>query len=106
MKTTTDPPRPPRRTWERLLLAEHMVLALCVAAVLLFWTFEPEFVSAANAGNIASNMLPLLVLAIGQTFVLVTGGIDLSITATMALASVLGATIMTTDGGHLAGSPL
>ncbi|MGL4647811.1 MAG: ABC transporter permease [Caldilineaceae bacterium] len=42
-----------------------------------------------------SNMWPLLAVAIGQTFVLILGGIDLSQTSIMAMVSVIGAVIMT-----------
>jgi ribose/xylose/arabinose/galactoside ABC-type transport system permease subunit len=51
-------------------------------------------------------MLPLLVVAIGQTIVLIIAGIDLSVTAVIAMASVVGASVMTGDGGYLGGSDL
>ncbi len=52
-------------------------------------------------------MMPLLVVAIGQTFVLIVAGIDLSAPSILAMASVVGAAVITMDGGPLAGaSPL
>jgi ribose/xylose/arabinose/galactoside ABC-type transport system permease subunit len=51
-------------------------------------------------------MLPLLIVAIGQTFVLITGGIDLSVTSIIALSSVAGASVISSDQGLLAGHPL
>src|SRR5204863_326759 len=39
-------------------------------------------------------MLPLLIVAIGQTYVLISGGIDLSVTSIIALSSVVGAMTM------------
>jgi ribose/xylose/arabinose/galactoside ABC-type transport system permease subunit len=92
--------------WARRLLWEHLVLALSVAYIVALGPYVPGFATAANQGNVASSLLPLLVLAVGQTFVLVTGGIDLSVTAVIGLASVLGASVMTAEGGVLAGSPL
>lgn len=50
-------------------------------------------------------MLPLLALAIGQTVVLITGGIDLSITAIIAAASIVAARIVSNDNGLLAHQP-
>jgi ribose/xylose/arabinose/galactoside ABC-type transport system permease subunit len=46
-------------------------------------------------------MLPLLAVAVGQTFVLVTGGIDLSVTSIIALSSVAGGAIMSAETGIL-----
>lgn len=68
------------------------------------WPFTPNFASPQNVRNIFSNMLPLLIVAIGETFVLITAGVDLSVTSIMAMASVFGAWTMTSDGGLLAGS--
>ena len=44
--------------------------------------------------------MPLLVVAIGQTFVLIVAGIDLSAPSIIAMASVVGASVMTGDGGY------
>jgi ribose/xylose/arabinose/galactoside ABC-type transport system permease subunit len=51
-------------------------------------------------------MLPLIVVALGQMVILIIAGIDLSLTATIAMASVVGASVMTGTNGPLAGSPL
>ncbi len=90
----------------RALLAGHWVALLCVVLVAVLGPVVPGFSSAANLRNVFSSLLPLLAVAVGQTLVLITGGIDLSVTAVVALASVLGARVMTGDGGLLAGSPL
>jgi ribose/xylose/arabinose/galactoside ABC-type transport system permease subunit len=67
--------------------------------------FEPGLASSRNLANVFSNMLPLLVVAIGQTFVLITGGIDLSVTAIIGVASIAGGAVMSSSHGILAGSP-
>ena len=94
------------RARAKTVLAGHWVALLCVALVLVLGPLVPGFASAANLRNVFSSLLPLLAVAVGQTLVLITGGIDLSVTAVVALASVLGARVMTADGGLLAGSPL
>jgi len=53
-----------------------------------------DIASTSNLEAILSNVWPLLVIAIGQTFVLITAGIDLSQTAVMGLASVIGASLI------------
>jgi ribose/xylose/arabinose/galactoside ABC-type transport system permease subunit len=68
------------------------------------WPIVPEIVSLATLREVLTAMFPLLILAIGQTFVLLIAGIDLSITSTVAMGSVVAAEVMTGDGGVLAGS--
>jgi len=90
----------------RSLLADHWVALLCLALVAVLAPTVPGFATEANARNVISSLLPLLAVAVGQTVVLIAGGIDLSVTAVIALTSVLGAQVMTSQGGVLAGSPL
>jgi ribose/xylose/arabinose/galactoside ABC-type transport system permease subunit len=86
-----------------LLRSDAFVPMLCAVYALAVATFTPGFVSAENALNVLSNMLPLLIVAAGQTVVVVTGGIDLSVTSTIAMASTLGALAMTSWDSSLAG---
>ena len=81
----------------KLLLSEYFVLYLSIIYFLVLWPFIPRIASPQNLGNIFSNMWPLLAVAIGQTFVLIVAGIDLSQSAIIALVSVIGAAIMTTQ---------
>ena len=86
-----------RRILRKLLLSEYFVLYLSIIYFLVLWPFIPRIASPQNLGNIFSNMWPLLAVAIGQTFVLIVAGIDLSQPSIMALASVVGASVMTTQ---------
>lgn len=97
---------PARAFGFRLLQSEYLVAWLCIAWLALALPFTPELLSAANLGNVVASLLPLLVLATGQTIVLVAGGIDLSATSIIGLASVTGAALMNGTSGALAGSPL
>jgi len=89
-----------------LLRSEYLVLFLCAALFLGLAPFTPGLASAGNAINLLGNLLPLLVVAVGLTVVLIAGGIDLSVTSTIALTSVAGALVMNGDTGWLAGTPL
>lgn len=84
------------RAW---LLSEYFVLGLTLLLLVALAPFTPGLVSRANLLNILGYLLPLLIVAIGMTLVMITGGIDLSVTSTIALTSVVGATLMTRDGG-------
>lgn len=89
-----------RRTLLRLpgqvVLSDHFVLVLTVLYFLLIWAIYPHTAGRRNMANLFSNIWPLLALVLGQMFVLIVGGIDLSQTSIMAVTSVLGAMIMAT----------
>jgi ribose/xylose/arabinose/galactoside ABC-type transport system permease subunit len=89
----------------RWLESEHLVLVLTAVGFLVLWPITPGLATRENLANVLLTLLPLLVLACGQTVVLITGGIDLSACAIMAVASVVGGLAMNGDTGWLAGSP-
>ena len=80
-----------------LFFSEHFILYLSLVYFIILWLFLPYVANARNLSNMASNMWPLLALAIGQMFVLIIGGIDLSQTSIMAVVSVLGAAVMSSQ---------
>ena len=90
----------------RLLRSEYLVLLLSGILFAILAPITPGLASTGNLANLAANLLPLLVVAIGQTLVLIAGGIDLSVTATIAMSSVVGAFVMNGDDGWLRGSAL
>ena len=80
-----------RQSWvRRLLLSEYLVLLLTGLYVLVMLPLVPEIVAADTWRDILGAMVPLLIVAIGQTFVLIVAGIDLSATSILAISSVLG----------------
>ncbi len=86
------------RVFARVLFSEYFVLWLCLACFALLAPAVPGLASPRNLSNMFSNMLPLAVAAIGQTAVLIGGGIDLSVTSAIAMASTCGALAMTRGG--------
>lgn len=88
----------------RWFLSEYLVLWLTLAYVLAVGPFTPGFFTAGNFGNILATLLPLFIVALGQTVVLIAGGIDLSVTSVIGLSSVIGAMTMNTANGWLAGA--
>jgi len=88
-----------RSLLERVIASDYLVLALTVVYVAAMWFVVPEMVARDTLLDILAAMMPLLVVAIGQTFVLIVAGIDLSAPAVLAGASVVGASMMTGDGG-------
>lgn len=77
--------------------SDNFVLYLCVAYYILMCFLAPGFFSVNNSWNLLFNLLPLLIVAIGQTYVVLTAGIDLSAPSVIALTSVAGGYIMSAD---------
>lgn len=67
-----------------------LVAALCAATGWL----EPRFLSPSNIESLARQLVPLAIAAVGQAFVVIGGGLDLSVAAVMSLAGVVGIVIM------------
>jgi ribose/xylose/arabinose/galactoside ABC-type transport system permease subunit len=86
------------------LLSENLVLTMTIVYFAIVLPFAPEIASPDNLLDLALNVLPLFIAALGQTCVLITGGIDLSVTSVISFVSVLGALVMTGDDGLLAAS--
>lgn len=79
------------KLFKKLLMSEYFALILSVVYFLVIAAFVPSMFSARNMRNIFSNMWPLFTIAVGQTFVLLLGGIDISQSAIMSVTSVIGA---------------
>ena len=94
------------RLVRRVFLSEYLVLWLSLVYFAALAPFTPGFASWSNFQTILAYLLPLLVVAVGLTLVLIIGGIDLSVTSIIALASVVGGKIMSSEEGWLAGHAL
>ena len=87
-------------------LHAHPVVVVCIGYYLLMAILVPGFFGVNNSWNLIYNFIPLLILATGQTFVILTAGIDLSVTSIIAVTSVLGGYLMSTDFGIFDSEPV
>lgn len=65
----------------------------------VFALASPHFLQVNNLTNVAMQTAVIAIIAIGQTYVIVTAGIDLSVGAIAALAGVVAAEVMLRDVG-------
>ena len=79
-----------------LIVAVPVMLG--AALLLTMDLLAPNFFRPQNFLNVLVQTSSLGIMAIGMTFVMLGGGIDLSIPATMAFAAVLGAFVMPAAG--------
>lgn len=82
---------------KKLMVSEYFVLILSVVYFLIISIIVPSMMTVNNMKNIFSNIWPLLAVAIGQTFVLLLGGIDLSQISVISLTSVTGTMLLSTN---------
>ncbi|ONI60518.1 ABC transporter permease [Leifsonia sp. ALI-44-B] len=93
MSTTTEA-RPGRmqavaaQTRQLSFWAENAAPIGLVALVIVFSILSPTFLTLGNIRAMLVAAAILVILAIGQAFVITTGGIDLSISATMTLGAI------------------
>jgi ribose transport system permease protein len=73
------------------------VLGLIVLLTVIGCVFSPDFRSVQNFQNVFEQSAPLAFTALGQTVVIITRGIDLSIDAQIALLSSLASGIVDSD---------
>jgi ribose transport system permease protein len=78
-----------------------LLLVLLIAALTI--THRSQFATAYNVRQIAIQAAPLIILAVGQTFVMISGGIDLSIGSVLVASGVASAITMKHLGGLSAG---
>lgn len=77
----------------RLLSRSYLLLVL-LAMILVGSLVSEQFLTSRNALNVLSFSSIIALLAVGQFFVVLTGGIDLSVGAVLALATVVAALTM------------
>jgi len=80
---------------------QFLIVVAVVAECVIFAVLSPSFLSVDNFVNVALQIAIYGILAVGMTLVTITGGIDLSVGAVVALAGVATASLME----RLAGQP-
>ena len=104
------PPQPyehRRPTWGQRAQLGGQLWLVCVLGVVIadFSVRSSSFLSQANWLNTALTATEVLLLAVGQTFVIITGGIDLSDGAVLGLSGMVAGWVMASLGGSSAGDP-
>ncbi|HHQ4188860.1 TPA: ABC transporter permease subunit [Clostridium perfringens] len=70
------------------------LVLLCIVITIV----TPNFLSVSNITNVFTQVSVNAIIAIGMTFVILTGGIDLSVGSTLAISGAVGASIVKSTG--------
>ena len=79
-------------------LKKFILLGFILVLAIITGLFEPRFWSTANLLNLLLQISPLLVITAGQSFAVIGGGLDLSVSAILAAAGVGGVAVMNEVG--------
>jgi ribose transport system permease protein len=91
-----------RQSWYKRLFAVRgmgQVVTVSVGLIVMcvvFGIINPTFFSGKNVANLLRQIAPILLIGIGQSYVLITGNIDLSIGSVVGMSCMISATMMTT----------
>jgi len=78
----------------RQALPKSYLALVLLGLIIVGFIASPDFLTARNATNVITFSAIIAVLAVGQFFVILTGGIDLSVGSTVALSTVVTALLL------------
>ena len=79
------------------LLSRYGLLGFLIANALVVSVLSPAFLKPENIANVLTQAAPLGIVVLGQTFVLLVGGVDLSVASVMATSAVIATGFTATD---------
>ena len=97
---TPEPTQSRKNPLRRFFSIRGMTSAIIafVALILIYVAFgvgNPRIFSGANIQNLLRSMSKYLIIGIGQSYLLITGNIDLSIGSVVGMSAMISATLMT-----------
>lgn len=94
-ETTIDNSLMGRRSFDFVGFLERYGTALFLLLLIGFFTLQNErFLSARNITNILTEVSIYGIIAVGMTYVILTGGVDLAVGSLLAFASISGAYVV------------
>ena len=89
-----------KKQFKKLMSVRGMGAALTafVGLIIIYVAFgliEPQVFTWANIRNLLRSMSKYLLVGVGQSYLLITGNIDLSIASTVGMSAMISATLMT-----------
>lgn len=87
----------------REILIRWAPLLVLLALVAFFTVLNPNFLSLRNAARIAISATPSLMVAVGVTFIIIMGSIDLSMEGVVSVCAVVFGFVFLHSGGTLGG---
>ena len=80
------------------LLKRYTSVPIIAVLLVAFSILSPYFLTSGNMETIMAANSVIMIAALGQTMVLLTGGIDLSVSTVISVSAVVAGTVMADDG--------
>ncbi|MBI0296952.1 ABC transporter permease [Streptomyces sp. PRKS01-29] len=91
-------PAAPGRTGHRHLVSRFAMIGVLIALTVLATALHPGFLSPDNLRDLLLQNTAVGIVALGMTFVIISGGFDLSVGATYALSATVSAGVTLSTG--------
>ncbi|MFT3887945.1 MAG: ribose ABC transporter permease [Arachnia sp.] len=101
MSTTTTQTPAPKRAFTFSNLRQFALIAALLLVVIAFTFASEHFLTVNNLMNVVRQMSVTTIVAVGMTFVIISGGIDLSVGAIVAFSGVMAADTLAKTGSPL-----
>ena len=84
----------PLKLWFTRHARQYGPLLALVGLSLVLWILTPHFLTVSNLLNVAEQTTIIAIVAVGMTWVIISGGIDLSVGSLVAFSGVVMASLM------------
>lgn len=101
--TATAVPGPPKKAISGLMLRYLVLVGLIIVASVGFSLANENFYSLVNIGILLRSISVLFLVSMGMTFIMLTGGIDLSVGSNVAFSGGVGVITLTATGSAFLG---
>ena len=82
------------KLWFTRHARQYGPLLALVGLALVLWILTPHFLTVSNLLNVAEQTTIIAIVAVGMTWVIISGGIDLSVGSLVAFSGVVMATLL------------
>ena len=82
------------KLWFTRRARQYGPLLALVGLSLVLWILTPHFLTVSNLVNVAEQTTIIAIVAVGMTWVIISGGIDLSVGSGVAFSGVVMASLM------------
>ena len=100
MADAITPARTRARAWPYAVVRRSPTLLALLALLVFNLVFTPHFISLQTLNVNLTQVATIVIVAVGMTLVIATGGIDLSVGSLMAIAGALAPLIFLSGFGH------